>query len=140
MKKLIATCVILLTVSGTSLFAQNITTSPDSTQALLCKKWTIDYAEMGGMKIGRIPGTPEMKFEFYKDKTFMASSTDPKEENKGNWHYDPKKKMIKAIIVGGGNFSIISLKEAELVMLPDIKNATPNDPTGIKIFYKSIME
>jgi hypothetical protein len=136
MKKLISICIIALTVSSTSLFAQNITIPLDSIQTLLCKKWEVDYAVMGGMKIGRMPGASEINYEFNKDKTFIMTSNDPKEKKKGTWSYDQKKKLIKLTVDGRSNTSIISLKEGEFVMLADTKNATPDDPMEIKLVYK----
>jgi hypothetical protein len=136
MKKFISICIVALTVSSTSSFAQNITIPLDSIQTLLCKKWEVDYALMGGMKIGRMPGASEINYEFNKDKTFIMTSNDPKEKKKGTWSCDPKKKLIKLTVDGRSNTSIISLKEGEFVMLTDTKNATPDDPMEIKLVYK----
>jgi hypothetical protein len=136
MKKIIATCIIALIVSSTSLFAQNITIPLDSIQGLLCKKWEVDYAVMGGMKIGRMPGASEISYEFNKDKTFIMTSNDRKEKKKGTWSYDAKEKLIKLTVDGRSNTSIISLKEGEFVMLADTKSATPDDPMEIKLVYK----
>jgi hypothetical protein len=64
MRKLISSCIIALTVPCTSLLAQNITIPADSIQMLLCKNWEVDYAIMGGMKIGRMPGGKQIKLSF----------------------------------------------------------------------------
>ena len=137
MKKFICICVIaLIFFSNSALFGQSISMSTDSVETLLCKKWEVDYAMMGGMKIGRIPGASEINYEFKKDKTLMMTSDDPDDKTKGTWNYDSKKKIIRLIINGKSNTSIISLKEDELIMLADTKEATPDDPMEIKVVYK----
>jgi hypothetical protein len=136
MGRFVSFCIIALTVSGGSLFAQNISIPFDSIQTLLCKKWEVDYAVMGGMKVGRMPGAEEINYEFNKDRTFIISGKDPKEKKKGTWSYDPKKKLIKLTVDGRNSTSIISLTENEFVMLADTKTATPDDPTDIRIVYK----
>lgn len=136
MKKLISICIIALTVSNTSLFAQNIAIPLDSVRTLLCKTWEVDYALMGRMKIGRMPGASEINYEFNKDNTFIMTGNNPKDKKKGTWSYAPKKKIIKLTVDGRSNTSIVSLKEGEFVMLADTKSATPDDPTEIKLVYK----
>lgn len=136
MKKISLIVIITLLFSNTKSLGQTINLSADSITTVLCKKWQVDYAIMGGMKIGRIPGATEINYEFNKDKTFLMTSNDPKDKTKGTWAYDTKKKIIKLIINGKSNTSIISLKEGELMMLADTKEATPDDPMEIKLVYK----
>lgn len=136
MKKIaviVCTPFLLLTLRSQG---QNIILSNDSITKLLCKKWEVDYAMMGNEKIGRGPGAPEINYEFKKDKTYLATSNDPKDNIKGTWSYDPKKKLIKLIQNGKSNMSIISLKEEELIMLADFGDVTPDDPMAIKLVYK----
>jgi hypothetical protein len=135
MKKFIFAGIITL-FSSINSFGQTIDLSVDSITTLLCKKWEVDYAMMGDMKIGRMPGATEINYEFYKDKTFVMTSNDPKDKTKGTWAYDPKKKIIKLTINGRSNASIISLKEGEFIELADTKDATPDDPMEIKVVYK----
>ena len=136
MKKFICTCIVSIIVSGSSLFAQDITISADSIQTLLCKKWEVDYAVVGGMKIGRMPGAEEINYEFNKDKTFTMSNKDAKEKTKGTWNYDAKKKMIKLTIDGKNRTNVISLNENELVMLVDTTEGAQKDLGPIHIVYK----
>ena len=136
MRKFIFIFFIALTVSGGSLFAQNITIPADSIPALLCKQWEVDYAIMGGMKIGRMPGATEINYEFKKDKTVLITTNDRKDVKKGTWSYDPKKKLIKVTVDGKSDTSITSLKDDELIMLVDTKNATPDDPMQLTLVYK----
>jgi hypothetical protein len=133
MRKFFSFCIVGLIVSN-SLFAQNISISADSIQTLLCKKWEVAYAEMGGMRIGRIPGAEEINYEFKKDKTFILSNKDEKEKKKGNWNYDSKKKLIKLTLDGRNISNIISLNENELVMTVDTN--TQSDPEPIRMVYK----
>ncbi len=138
MKKIICIVVITFLLSHTNSFAQTINLSADSISTLLCKKWEVNYAIMGGMKIGHPSDAAEINLEFNKDKTFLMTSNDSKEKNKekGTWVYDTKKKTIKLFLNGKNNATIISLKEEELIMLMDTKEATPNDPMELKIVYK----
>ncbi len=136
MKKTICIVVITFLLSHTKSFAQTINLSADSISTFLCKKWEVNYAIMGGMKITQIPGSPEISYEFNRDNTFLMTSNDPKEKDKGTWVYDTKKKTIKLSINGNNNTIIVSLKEGELIMLVDTKEATPDDPMELKIVYK----
>lgn len=135
MKKIIFIGLLTL-LSNTHSFSQSIDLPADSITTLLCKKWEVDYAMMGNMKIGRIPSATEINYEFNKDKTFLMTSNDPKEKTKGTWAYDAKKKIIRLTINGKSKTSIISLKEGQFIMLADTKEATPEDPMGIKLVYK----
>jgi hypothetical protein len=136
MKKFICISLISFLLLSTNSFSQTINLSADSISTLLCKKWEVDYAMMGNMKIGRIPGATEINYEFNKDKTFLMTSNDPKDTKKGTWAYDTKKKIIKLTVNGKSNTSIISLKEGEFIILADTKEATPDDPMEIKVVYK----
>ena len=136
MRKTILLGIIGLLCSHQSLFAQNINGSMDSIQTLLCKKWEVNYALMGGMKIGRVPGATEMNYEFNKDKTFLLTSNGSKDKTKGTWSYDAKKKLIKLTLNGKSNTTITSLKEDELVILTDMKGASPDDPMELQMVLK----
>ena len=136
MKKIIFTCISALILSVTTLLGQHINLSKDSIAVLLCKKWEVNYAMMGGMKIGKIPGAAEINYEFNKDKTFLMTSNNPKDKTNGTWSYDDKKKLIKLTINGKSNSSIISLTNDEFVILEDSKNATPDDPMEMRLVYK----
>ncbi len=136
MKRLFIITIVALIFSGAKSFSQTISLPADSISTLLCKKWEVDYAMMGGMKIGKLPGAPEMNYEFSKDKTFMMTSNDPKDKKKGTWFYDSKKKLIKLTVDGKVTTTIISLKDEELIMLVDTKEVTPDDPSAIQLVYK----
>ena len=136
MNKIICASFIYLLLLSTNSFSQTINLSTDSIATLLCKKWEVDYAMMGNMKIRRIPSATEINFEFYKDKSLLLTSNDSKVKAKGTWAYDTKKKIIKLTVNGNSNSNVISLKEGELIMLVDTKEATPDDPMDIKMVYK----
>jgi hypothetical protein len=136
MKRLLCICVVLFLLSGTRLLAQDINLKSDSVVSLLCKKWEIDYAMMGGMKIGRMPNATEMNFEFFSDKTFLITGSSPKDKTKGIWSYVPAKKIIELTINGKHKTNIISLKKDELILLANTKKDTPDDPMDIKLVYK----
>jgi len=92
MKKFICITIISFFLLSMNSFSQTINLSADSIATLLCKKWEVDYAMMGNMKIGKIPGATEINYEFNMDKTFLMTSKDPKDKTKGTWAYDTKRK------------------------------------------------
>jgi hypothetical protein len=136
MKKIICIGLISFLLTSSKSFSQAVDLSTDSVEALLCKKWEVNYALMGERKIGRIPGATEINYEFKKDKTFLMTSNDPKDNTKGTWAYDAKKKIIKLTINGRNNNNIISLKDEELIMLANMNEGSAGDPMELKIVYK----
>ncbi|PWT96458.1 MAG: hypothetical protein C5B52_15765 [Bacteroidetes bacterium] len=134
MKKFICIGIIALIVSGGSLFAQNFSIVAGDIPDILCRKWEINYAEMGGKKIQRIVGA-EMDYQFNKNKTFTISNDDPKETKRGTWYYDSNKKLIRLIINGRIEASIVSLKDGEFVMVDD-NDGSAEDPMEIRLYYK----
>jgi hypothetical protein len=136
MKKSILFTTISFLLATAISFGQNINLPADSVATLLCKKWEVDFAIMGGMKIGMIPGAPEVNYEFKKDKTYFMTSKDSKDKVKGTWNYDTRKKIIKLTSDGKNSINIISLKDGELIMLVNTQDVTPDDPTELKMVYK----
>lgn len=136
MKKIIFIALITCLLSNTNAFSQTVNLPADSVASLLCNKWEVNYAMVGNMKIGKMPGATEINYEFNKDNTFLMTSNDPKDKTKGTWAYDEKKKVIRLTVNGRSNTTIISLKAGELMMLADTKEATPGDPMEIKLVYK----
>ncbi len=136
MKKFICSALIIFISAQITLNAQ-ITTPKDSLEFYLCKSWEVDYAMLGGMKIGRMPGATEINYEFKKDKTYLLFDKDAVRTGKGTWEFDPKKKMIRLKDEKGiSRQTIVSLKPDELIMLADTKEQTPDDPMDIKMVYK----
>ena len=135
MRKIICISIIALICSN-HIFGQTINLSVDDLTKLLCKKWQIDYAMMGDMKIGKRPGATEANYEFSKDNSVIITNNINDKITKGTWHYDQSKKMVKLTVNGKTNLTVISLKEDELIILADTKDATPDDPMQIKMVYK----
>ncbi|HLK28056.1 MAG TPA: DUF4923 family protein [Puia sp.] len=136
MKKIAHAFIILFLLCSSKSFCQTIDVQEDSLKNLLCKKWQMDYAMMGGMKINKMPSAAEANFEFKKDGTFIETTNKDSKKINGTWIYDKNKKHIKLTINGKSSLSIISLKEDELTMLADTKQATPDDPMQLQIVYK----
>lgn len=109
---------------------------PDSLTAFLCKKWEINYAIMGGMKIERLPTAAQVNYEFLTDKTFTITGNDGTQKVKGSWTYLPDKKMIKLVSNGKNNTNIVSLKSGEFVLIANTRSATPDDPMPMKMVFK----
>jgi hypothetical protein len=70
-------------------------------------------------------------------KTFLFTDQQGKTQP-GTWSYDNAGKMVRLILYGNKNTTIISLKEDELIMQVDTKKATPDDPAPIKMVYKVV--
>jgi hypothetical protein len=136
MKYIFSIFIITLLASDYSLFGQNINMPKDSVTKLLCKKWKVDYAVMNGMNISMANNKTEVNYEFNADGSFYLTNNDPSKKSKGEWTYDANKSSIKLTINGTSDTRIISLKKNELVMTADIKQATPNAPSDIKIVFK----
>jgi len=136
MKKSIILTLVTFFFSFTTSFCQNIDLPVDTVTTLLCDKWEVDYALVGGMKIARMPSAPEINYEFKKDKTFIITGSDPNNKAKGTWNYDSKKKIIRLTTNEQSNSSIISLKKGELIILLDKDKSMPADMGDTKIVYK----
>lgn len=135
MKKLI--CISVLFLTGTFLFGQDINLSPATVTTLLCKKWKADYALIGGKQIS-VTDEKSLDYEFKKDKTVLVTGNSANDKATGNWTYDVAKKLIR-LTVNGNNVNIISLKENELIIVPDVafKQITPDKPVEIQFVYKN---
>lgn len=134
-KIIIALCVAWL-LSGAKSFSQGINLSTDSIALLLCKKWEFNYALAGKMKINKLPGMPELYYEFNKDKTYLLSSKGSESGEEGKWAYDAMKKIIKLTFNGKLNSCILSLKKGELIMYPGPGESNPNNPMEMRFVYK----
>jgi Lipocalin-like domain (DUF4923) len=135
MKNIICLCTIILVSSATCLFAQDVNFTKDSLAIVFCKKWKLEYAIEDGVKIAPQPGL-EFNFEFKRDNTFKMTGNGS--DMTGTWNYDPNKKKIRLKRIEKSNSelaNVISLREDEFIMLMDMKEATPSDPTAIKMFF-----
>jgi len=136
MKKITSITLAVLLLTICKIFGQGIETPVDKIPALLCNKWEIDYVLMGGMKISRTPGAADIVYEFNKNKTFATSGKGDSKIAKGTWVYDEKKKEINLVSGGKSNMKVISLKQNELIMLADTKEATPDVPMQLEMVFK----
>jgi hypothetical protein len=118
------------------LYAQQGTVKTDSLKEWLCKTWQIDYVLAEGMKITAKAGAPDIVFEFNPDNTYTLNPRQEKNSVHGKWKYDPEKKLILLFRNGKWTSRIISLIPEELVMLQEMKNATPDDPEDMKTVFK----
>jgi Lipocalin-like domain len=134
--KYILSIFIITLMADCSLLGQNINMPPDDVTKILCKKWQIDYALMNGMKVYIANGATQVNYKFDADGLFYLTNNDPNKKSKGSWSYETNKKSIKLTINGTSNTNIISLNENELVMMADTKQATPDDPSNIKMVFK----
>jgi hypothetical protein len=101
-----------------STFSQNINLSIDSVNTLLCKKWQVDYALMGNMKIEQPPGATEINYEFLKNGTVImtTSAATDKDKTRGSWIYDVKNKRVKIVTYNKNTGVITGLNNSMLIM------------------------
>jgi len=115
---------------------QQITGPADSVSSLLCKKWTVVYTEADGRRFSPGPGGQPSMLDFKRDKSVLFVSGG-KAEAKGIWAYDKTNKLIRITLGGKSGMTVVQLQVGQLTMLIDTKDATPGDPTPIKMVFKS---
>ena len=136
MKKLFTLILLLvLAASVNELFAQDVDMSADAVKGLLCRKWDLNYGIVSGERIGPNPGSPTMSYDFNTDGSVVITINGQSNHLQGTWTFDAANKWIKITVNKQKRLTISSLKSDELVMLSDMKDVTPNDPTD-KLVYK----
>ena len=136
MKKLFTLILVLVAAASVNeLFGQDIDMSADAVKGLLCRKWELNYGIVSGERIGPAPGAPTMSYEFKTDGSVVITINGQNNHLQGTWAYDAGNKWIKVAVNKQKRLTITSLKQDELVMLTDMKDVTPNDPTD-KLVYK----
>jgi hypothetical protein len=134
--KLYFVLLLLLGLATSNATTAQITAPVDSIAPLLCKTWRVSYALADNMRIDMKPGVKTPDFGFNTDKTFWIAPFADGSRTKGTWVYDSASKTIKMIINKKGHGTIIQLQADQLIILFDTKEATPDDPTPIKVVYK----
>jgi hypothetical protein len=131
-KNIIAISICLIAFNLTSL-GQTIDLPRESITTLLCKEWVTDYEISKGVK-KETTFWGSMNFKFKNDSTFSTTTNGVKGTYTGTWSYDPKNKLIQLTGIKNKTWSIISLKENELIMTADMNPGLPQDK--MKTVYK----
>lgn len=135
MKKIYLLAVLLISAASMNeLYAQSINMPADSVKALLCRKWDFNYVIEEGQKMGAAPGAPTMNYEFKTDGTILITVGGGNNTMHGTWTYDVGKKTIHVTANKLKTITIKSLTKDELVMLIDMKDFTPSDPTMTMVY------
>ena len=117
----------LLIGSCPSLFAQNINMTESELESFLIKQWEIEYAMMGSMKIGQMPGAKDFDFLFKKDGKY-----DLIEDNgtirTGMWEYVTENKYVELSVDGKITSRIKSIDKNKLILT---MVSGKNDPAGL---------
>ena len=136
MKKIHLLALLLIAAASfNEVHAQTINMPADSVKALLCRKWDFDYVIEEGQKLGAMPGAPTMNYAFKKDGTILATVNGSKNTFQGTWIYDAAKRSIRLTVNKQSRITISSLTKEKLVLLIDMKDVTPSDPT-MTMYYK----
>jgi len=78
--------------------SQTVNYPADSLKKILCKTWEMNYAEMGGMRIGAKPGVNMLVLSFHNDNKVVVTGTDTDEKpERQDWIYNVKGKYVSIL-------------------------------------------
>lgn len=126
-------CVLLMITFQTISMAQSIELSDSEVEALLCKKWAIEYMEMQGMKIAPQENSG-FEFFFQKEGSFEMlpiNDLDPNPEMK--WVYSKENKNIRLYESDHLMGKIIELNENMFIMAFESTEDLPME--GMKGYF-----
>jgi hypothetical protein len=109
------------------LYAQDVSLNESELKSILCHQWEIEYALMGGMKIGQMPGAADFDFNFHSDGKYDILSEDGDNKN-GLWTYDTENKYIELSIKEKVTSRIKFISKNKLIL---ILVSGQNDPSGL---------
>lgn len=136
MKKTLAALGFLIGLN-TSFFAQNITLTASELETILTKQWEIEYAMMGSMKIGQVPGAKDFDVLFKRDGKYDLIEDDGTIRN-GIWKYVTKNNYIELSIDGKVTTRIKSINKSKLILIMVSEdNDAPTLP-NVEIHFKPI--
>lgn len=122
---------------NTSFFAQNITLTASELETILTKQWEIEYAMMGSMKIGQVPGAKDFDVLFKRDGKYDLIEDDGTIRN-GIWKYVTKNNYIELSIDGKVTTRIKSINKSKLILIMVSEdNDAPTLP-NVEIHFKPI--
>jgi len=128
---------LILTGLNSSIFGQNITLSEPELESVLTKQWTIEFAMVGSMKIGQMPGAKDFDFIFKKDKKYDIIEEDGSTKS-GTWKYDMDKNYVELSINGKTTSRIKSIDKNKLILtMVSGKNDPPGLPS-VEVHFKPI--
>ncbi|WP_324026327.1 hypothetical protein QSV08_02620 [Maribacter sp. BPC-D8] len=119
--------ILMIIGMNSTLSAQDINLDESELQSILCQQWEIEYALMGGMKIGQLPGAADFDFDFHSDGKYDIISEN--EDNKsGRWIYDIENKYVELSIEEKTTSRIKFIDTNKLIL---ILVSGQNDPPGL---------
>lgn len=122
---------------NTSFFAQNITLTASELETILTKQWEIEYAMMGSMKIGQVPGAKDFDVLLKRDGKYDLIEDDGTIRN-GIWKYVTKNNYIELSIDGKVTTRIKSINKSKLILIMVSEdNDAPTLP-NVEIHFKPI--
>jgi hypothetical protein len=120
--------------------SQSFPANLDSIKTILCKKWEVDHALMGDMKIQRGMGAPTIIYEFRTDNNYssISYSANRRDTIRGKWMNDLKNKNIK-LLRNGIPMMVITMNNASELMATMIPSAKDDKDIGqIQLVLKKI--
>lgn len=135
MKKNVSILAILFIALGNSLAAQKISQNESELKSLLCQQWEIEFAIMGGMKIGQLPGATDFDFKFRADGTYDVIK-DNEETNTGSWKFYPDEKYVELEMNGTKTSRIASISGNKLVLVMTPEDSGPPGMGEIETHFK----
>ncbi|CAM4410864.1 hypothetical protein [Zobellia nedashkovskayae] len=110
-----------------TLFAQDININETELESVLCKQWEIEYALMGGMKVGQMPGASDFDFKFHPDGKYDLIREDA-DNSAGIWTYNSDGKYVELSIEEKVTSRIKYIDQNKLILT---LVSGQNDPPGL---------
>src|SRR6056297_3200527 len=115
---------VVIIAFGHSLIGQKINQSESELKSLLCKQWAIEFAMIGDMKIGQLPGATDFDFKFRPDGTYDVIK-DNGDTTTGNWKFYSEEKYVELEMNGTKTSKIESLTGNKLVPVMPPEDSSP---------------
>jgi hypothetical protein len=135
MKK-IAVVFALIISCQFSVKAQEITLKPSKLESVLCKRWQVEYAKMGEMKIEQIPGATDFDLLFDKNGTYQVIKTDSEDSQSGTWTYDTKNNSVELEANGNVKFQVKSITKEKLILSLNLGDDAPPGMSNLELHLK----
>ncbi|MEP1307467.1 MAG: hypothetical protein ABJK11_00615 [Balneola sp.] len=123
---------ILVSIAS-SINAQSIDLSNSEVEQFLCKKWSVEYMEVQGMKV-EPKSTNAFDFSFQKDGVYNLLPLDSGPRPKMHWNYSEKSKSIQLYETDRLMGKIIVLENDRMVILFEKNEEMPFE--NMKGYFK----
>ena len=117
------------------IIAQEITFAKSKLKPILCKRWQIEYAMMGKMKIEQKIGAADFDLKFNTNGSYDLIHDDGKTQQ-GKWVYYTDKKYIELSINNKVKFHVKSIDKTKLILTLVAGKGDPPGLPQLEIHFK----